>query len=595
MDYFQREKSPMAAENDGENEEEKTAIVILDCAQSKCTGNDGGKMAHRENSCSRQSGPNKKEQNEKKSKWNFTWKGKIKKAKPVDNCHDDDSDFETNNESTNASSKPSNLEKSVAGTKSKNKKASRVKERTRNPSTKVRDTKRNDKISDSANVNCDSKTSFKDSDMASPATSESQQTSLLAEFQSDSISIRSVTQSSCDDESGKNVDVRFDKVDLRIQTEGSCESTTVSQLSRVPESGDCVLELRTDSVCKQNVSEESINENTTKKFESSSGEISVEGCNDANDEGISQGKENINIKEGVKTTGLCNSSETSNSGTETPKKSYFDILMQSSKAKAFAKQVSSEVGDQARHDDSASISCEKTKLRNKIDDSPTKNEKKGRARKPRRKKISGCKEDAKPRVNETDGNESANNEEKTVRKSARRTRSLHSLETLCVSDPKEEMNIECSNDKVEFKPSTRTRVSRTATSRRIESMEKNFESVSSKKPPGPEENAEKMALVDGKEENFAPSRSIDIEAECETKVADSSQCCDEVKGVNEDCGDNVSTKQKRKSKRLRYVNDSGRLFDSWILTFLEQDPRLNYDNLKLKFLLVNYHAHICIF
>ena len=573
---FECKKTGCASSNN-KTEDIKTIIKSACYEDRRCVVDDGDKI-NAERSCFGKGTHGENDQSEKKAKWSFSWKGKTKKTKTVDVCHDSGSNFETNSESTDTTSKPCSREKDVGGTKSKKKKTSKVKKRTRNTLAKVLDTNAGNKISDSTNVDCDTKTSNEVSDLTNTETSQfqsslsSENSNCVLDSANDSISMQNVTETSRNEKGGKGFDGEFGKVNLessdKIQTEVSCENTAVSklQLSLTPGSNNCIVEFGNDSVCGQSATDDgSSNTDSTKKVESDSGEINLETCEDMKAEQSVKGEESVKAEERLMAEGLC---ESTKSGSETAKKSYFDILMQSSKKKAFEKHVSEEVNREVKPDDSGNNCCEKTTKGSTMEDSSRKNAKKAKGNKTsRRRKITG---DAAEDVGETDGNKSAlvsspskqnrrnthdskqeKNETKgkTDRKSGRRKRSIDSAEIINEPNQKEELDIECSEDKVEIKPSERTKRSRTATSTSKESLKESLEVISPDKQLGPVQNTERMTLFKGKEEDPVPSR--DCEENCESKVGESSQSDGEDKDVNEDCEDAVSTKQKRRSKRLR--------------------------------------------
>ena len=527
----------------GENKEDAITIAVKsDCSvNTNCSVDDGEKNIAKP-SFVKEGGTKKEDLNEKKTKWNFSWKGKMKKTKAVDVCHDSDSDFETNNVSTDTNSKSCSLDKS--GTKSRKKKATKVLERTTKLCTNVARSNRSNKTSNMTHANSETKTCSKVSDLANISTSKLEPC-LLGEYENDSISIQNITKSSCNDKVSKNFDGEIAKVNLescdKIEAEGSCQNTIVSPLSRTRESKNCVL--RNDSVFVQSFAEDSTDKKTTENVGYNSAKASSEKYNDQNSVERTKDKETIKAKEGLKTETSCKSSDMSKSGSESPKKSYFDILMQSSKAKAFEQQVSCEIGGQVRQDKSDNDCCEKTAKRNKLEDVLKSSDKKRKTSKTRRKKISGCEEN----ISETDGNESAKNEKngKTIRRSARKTRRKNVSETICESDLKDEVDIECSEAKVENRPLIRTRRSRTLTSTIKESVEEGLVAASSDEQREREKNVEKGELLKGKQEDL---QLMDTEGGSESKVADSSQSCNEIKDVS---GDYVASNQNKRSKRLR--------------------------------------------
>jgi hypothetical protein len=540
------------------NTEDIKNTVQSDCHDdSKCVIIDGHNASPK-HGCFTNSDLNKNDHSEKKAKWSFSWKGKAKKAKIIDACPDSDSDFETNNESTDTSSKPCSLKKKVASAKSKSKKASKVKEGRTNPSTKILDRKPPHKMSDSTNVKCDTKTPNEISGITNTKTPEPQlslppeNSNCVLESGNDSILIQNITESSCNENSGNNFNGDFGIANLESSDKTNAgsphEMTTTSklQLSLTPGNNDCVLEIGNDSSNVQSLIESSSNANSTKNFEDESEEINLETFNDKKTEESVKADENIKAEESVKADSLRKNTETSQAGSGTPKKSFFDILMQSSKAKAFVQHIGAEVSREISPENSGNNCQGKGKV-NKTS---------------RRKKISGGDE----HVGETDGNETAfvspsrkktkkktkkeskvdkkETKEKTVRKSIRKKRRIDSAETISESDQKEEVDIECSQDNVETKPSTRSRRTRSSTSTRKE-LEESLEIVCSDKQLGTED------LLKDKEKGEDPVPQAGCEDDDESKVGESNLSCIEAKVGKEKYEDTVSAKQKRRSRRLR--------------------------------------------
>ena len=449
------------------------------------------------------------DRSDKKAKWNFTWKGKTKKAK-VDSVVPD-SDL------TGTSLELHSHQTAVASTKSKTTKKSIVGGSKLNPSGTSFDTKISSNVSDNADAEYDvralgiSEGKHKETLNFPSLPPECRNRGLG--FGNHSKSIH-VIASSCNGNSCKNLGTQSDNLAFynKITADDSCKSTSASKIQ--PAFSGLI--------------ESSYNMNDRENVEGDSRAISSEICDDLVSKKSDESKSMI--KDGL----------------ETPKKSYFDILMQKSKASADKMQIFVEV-----QENYGSKRCEKANA-NKIEDSSRNNEKTRNVNKTSQKSdhdvglTNSLQSSMKKQNRGYSKIHQTETREKRVRKSTRRKIKANENEN-------EKANTECctGEDMDECESSTcKSRVaageSDKATSIKKESLEESADVVCSDEQI---EKAKEVELCKGKEVNIvALSCGQDIN---EVKSRECNQSENRAKGSEEDRENALSTKQKNRSKRLR--------------------------------------------
>lgn len=465
---------------------------------------------------------------DKKAKWNFTWKGKSKKAKVDNIAHDNDFDFETNRDLTSTGSELHSHQKAIASTKSKRTKKSRVGGSILKPSKTGLDTNLSSNVLDNTDAEYDIKTLHEISQGKNKETLDFP--SLPPECnnrgRNDSKSIH-VIESSCNENSCENLGRKSDNMALynKITADDLCKSTSASksQLSFTKERHSSLIE-------------SSYNVNDFENIEDDSKAINLGICDDL------EAGESDESKRMIEDRGLCKT--TDKTGLETPKKSYFDILMQNSEKNTDKTQIQGQENYGSKRSEKANECQMKYSSRY--------NEKTRNVNKTSRKKNhSGDSED----VGLTNSNESSmkkqnrgdsgihqtETKEKKLRKSSRRK---------IKTNENEKMNTGCSagEDRDECESSTRksraaARESGKTKSRKNETLEESPEcSGEQLEKAGEIEHCERkemdiVPLSPSQEENQVKGRKNNQSANGATD--------------SEERENAVSTKQKSKSNRLR--------------------------------------------
>ena len=453
---------------------------------------------------------------DKKAKWSFTWKGKTKRVKADNVGHGSDSHFGTNCNSACISFEPLGGQKVGATTRSKRTEKPRDEGSKINPSRKAVETNLSGIVLDNTGNTktihqIQHETDKEPSDLLS-LTTECRNRG----FENDLKSIRAI-ENSCEEDSCKNLESESDIVALsdNILCEGALASK--NQLSCRNKNNNSL----TDSL---------YNVKDTENFDTDSKSINLEICDNP---GTSE--QRIKSKE-MMDGGLCKT--TDKTRLEAPKKSYFDILMQSSEASAGKNQICAQ---EAQENHNSKI-CKKAKGDTMKDSSGKNNERNRKVKKTSRKgkfrgdskAVDGTnssespmkkqnKHDSKIQLTETGGRF-------TVKKSTLRKIEADKTEN-------EELNIECIEEGDKDQSESLTRKSRTVTRRSAIATSSNDQL----------QKTEEMEICEGN----GVVATVPLPRSLESDLSEgggSNQSGNIAKDAEENA---VSTKQKRKSKRLR--------------------------------------------
>lgn len=453
---------------------------------------------------------------DKKAKWSFAWKGKTKRVKADNVGHDSDSHFVTNCNSACISFEPRGRQKVGATTRSKRTEKPRDEGSKINPSTKAVETNLSGIVLDNTG---NTKTIHQ-----IPHETEKEPSDLLSlttecrnrGFENDLKSIR-VIENSCSEDSCKNLESESDI--LALSDNVLCESASASK-----------SQLSCSNKNNNSLTESLYNVNDTENLDADCKSINLETCDNPG-----KSEQRIKSKE-MMDGGLCKT--TDKTRLEAPKKSYFDILMQSSEASAGKNQIC-VLEAQENH---SSKMCKKAKGDTMKDSSGKNNERNRKVKKTSRKgKFSGdskgvdgtnsCESpvkkqnkcDSKIQPTETGGRFA-------IKKSTRRKIEANKTEN-------EEVNIECSGDGDKDQSESLTRKSRTATRRSAIAASSNDQL----------QKTEEMEICEGNGVMATVPLPRSQEGD-QSEGGGSNQSGNIAKVAEENV---LSTKQKRKSKRLR--------------------------------------------
>ena len=436
--------------------------------------------------------------NEKKTKWSFSWQGKAKKTKAVVGCPDSDSDFDTVGEASDAKSKLCNFDEEGNNTNLKKKKSSR-RNVSNNSSTKGIDSNP-DSTHDSDAEHCDETIeSSKLQAVLSLNNSSSQPDNTSAAFE------KVLTNN------GNS------KLSNNRETEDLCEGTSCNNY--------CISKTASDPLCLKGFTETMSDSNSGNDIKEESRQINIRGC-DVN-------------KECIKSPGKMN---------------YFDILMQSSKTKAFEKQISADIEvQQEKSDDNC---CEQSK-ESKVHESSQMNRKKGKMSNEISKgKNIGCNESSGSEIScndvilvsppKTQNKRSSRNtksdqnktEQKCVRKSTRRKKSIDPVDNVgefkeVKNQPLKQNHETKKSDEVKLKKSLVENSGGLCCDRIFESAE----------------TMDHVALPEGNDKEDCTQSKFNKKDRSTVKKSDQSH--NEVKDMKEDNKDIFTKKKRRESRRFR--------------------------------------------
>ena len=450
---------------------------------------------------------------DKKAKWSFTWKGKTKRVKADNVGHDSDSHFVTNCNSACISFEPLGGQKVGATTRSKRTEKPRDEGSKINPSRKAVETNLSGIVLDNTGNTktihqIKHETGKEPSDLLS-LTTECRNRG----FENDLKSIRAI-ENSCNEDSCKNLESESDI--LALSDNILCEGASASK-----------NQLSCRNKNNNSLTESLYNVNDTKS-------INLEICDNP---GTSE--QRVKSKE-MMDGGLYKTTDKTRQ--EAPKKSYFDILMQSSEASAGKNQICAL---EAQENHSSKI-CKKAKGDTIKDSSGKNNERNRKVKKTSRKgKFSG----------DSKGVDGTNSSESPMKKQNKCDSKIQPIETggrFAVKKStrrkiegdkteNEELNIECSEDGVKDQSESLTRKSRTATKRSAIATSSNDQF----------QKTEEMEICEGNGVMATVPLPRSQEGD-QSEGGRGRRGSNQSGNIAKDAEENVlSAKQKRKSKRLR--------------------------------------------